>query len=73
MKYIVLEIQNNNGAISHLFDVFDDKNQAWSKYYAILSAAAISGLSVHTAMLFDDAGGVYGDQCFKNPPDEDHE
>lgn len=50
--YIVIEIQKNNeGIISPLIYAFNTKSEAESKYYNILSYAAISDLPKHGALL----------------------
>lgn len=56
MKYIVIEIQSNNGSVGHLFDAYDDWNLAQSKYHTVLAAAAVSAVEVHTAILCNDSG-----------------
>ena len=66
MKYIVIEIQNDGNQMAHLFDAFDDENQARSKYYTILAAAAVSKLKAHTALLCDEYGGIYESRCFRH-------
>lgn len=66
MKYIVIEIQNNDGQISHLFDSFDNERQAISKYHTVIAAAAVSGLTLHTGMLCDETGNVYEIRCFRH-------
>lgn len=54
-KYIVIEIQTAaDGTIGTLVYNFDSENEAESKYHSILSAAAVSGCPVHSAMLMDE-------------------
>ena len=64
--YIVIEIQNNDGSVAHLFDAFEDKLQAESKYHTVLAAAAVSNLAVHTAYLCTDDGRVIESRCYKH-------
>lgn len=66
MKYLVIEIQNTNGNVAHLFDAFDDRNQAESKYHLVLSAAAVSAVHVHTAMLCTDDGFTLEAKSYKH-------
>lgn len=57
MKYIVSEIQTdseNNVAILNW--QFDSINEADSKYYQILSVAAVSNIHIHAAMIFTNEG-----------------
>ena len=69
--FIVIEIQNDNGSIAHLFDAFEDRAQAKSKYHTILAAAAVSKLSVHSALLCTDEGYVLESECYKHGEEED--
>lgn len=53
--YIVLEIQTTS-TVETLVNAYEDRNQAESKYHQILSAAALSSVPKHSAVLMDDAG-----------------
>lgn len=53
--YIVLEIQTTS-TVATLVNAYEDRNQAESKYHQILSAAAISAVPKHSAVLMDDTG-----------------
>lgn len=59
--YWVVEIQNNNGTWSQIITQHPTLNEAESKYYTILSYAAVSDLTAHGAVLFDDKG-IYHQQ-----------
>lgn len=55
MKHIVIEIQKTvDGGIANLVSVHDTLPEAESKYHAVLSAAAVSGLPGHGAILMRD-------------------
>lgn len=56
--YLVIEIQTSGGKISTLNYQFDALNLAEQKYYSILSAAAVSSIDVHAAMIVDNRGVV---------------
>lgn len=59
MKYIVMEVQMfENGDISTPTYAYDNEHSALAKYYQILSAASVSSLPVHSAMMFT-ANGLY--------------
>lgn len=65
MKYLVIEIQTNtDGKIGILTFSYDDRNQAESKYHAVLAAAAISALPMHTCVLFQSDGILLARQCY---------
>ena len=68
MKYLVLEIQVNEGITSNLIYDFENKRQAESKYHTVLAAAAISNLDVHTAMLTDENGYLYETKSYTKIP-----
>lgn len=53
--YIVLEIQTST-SVATIVDSYEDRNQAESKYHQILSAAALSSIPKHSAVLMDDVG-----------------
>ena len=52
----VIELQNNSGTWSHIVTQHATREEAESKYYLILSYAAVSKLAAHGAVLFDDKG-----------------
>lgn len=65
MKYIVLEMQTHeDGTVGTLLTAYDNKNEAESKYYTILAAAALSTLPVHSAMLLTNNGTMLKCECF---------
>lgn len=54
--FLVVEIQKNNGQLSHLVTVHETIREAQSKYHTILAAAAVSGLERHSAAILQDDG-----------------
>lgn len=65
MKYLVIEIQTNaDGTVANLVYAYDDRNEAESKYHAVLSAAAISALPMHTCVLFQSDGILLARQSY---------
>ena len=61
MKYLVIEIQNTGAQISNIVTAHETRNDADSKYYSVLAAAAISEVPVHAAALLTEEG-----RCLKN-------
>ena len=53
--YIVLEIQSSD-ITATIVNSYADRNQAESKYHQILTAAAISAVPKHSAVLLADNG-----------------
>lgn len=72
-KFYVVEIQRfPNGEYGHIVHEEQDadeetaKNKGESKYYAVLSAAAISTQPSHAAILFDEEGNPLLNKCYKH-------
>jgi len=53
--YIVLEIQTST-SVATIVNSYSDRNTAESRYHQILSAAAISNVPKHSAVLMNDIG-----------------
>ena len=66
MKYYILEIQNNNGSYAHLVHTADTRMQAESVYHQVLTYAAISTLTTHSATLLTSEGSIIMYQCYKH-------
>lgn len=58
MQYLVIEIQKINDQLAYLVTTHDTREEAESKFYTVLAAAAISGLPLHAATLLNEAGNV---------------
>ena len=55
--FVVIEIQkNNNNQIATLVNAYENRNQAFQKYHSVLSAAAVSDLPVHSAVILTEEG-----------------
>lgn len=55
MKYIVIELQKNSDeSVGNLVYAYNTRAQAESKYYAVLSSAAVSSVPVHSAILIQE-------------------
>lgn len=65
--YIVIELQKNaDGHVANLVTEYPDLAQAESKYYAVLSAAAVSTIPVHSAIIVSEEGFPVKHQCYKH-------
>lgn len=49
--YIVLEVQDNGETKSTIPLIYEDENQAYSKWHLVLSYAAVSTLPYHACFL----------------------
>ena len=54
--YLVMEIQKTGEQVANLVYSYVNQNEAESKYYAILSVAAISTVEQHAVTLLTDQG-----------------
>lgn len=67
MTYIVIELQTNqDGTVGNLVYSYTDRGQAEQKYHLILSAAAVSQLPVHAAVLLTGDGRTLASQCYRH-------
>ena len=65
MKYLVIEIQTSaDEKVSTLVTQKDNLNDALSAYYMVLSAAAVSTVPVHAAVLMMNNGAVIKSEMF---------
>lgn len=53
--FIVIEMQTNDTTAT-LINAYEDKSQAEQKYHAILSAAAVSNIKIHSAIMLTSEG-----------------
>lgn len=56
MVFIVIEIQSDGETAATLINSFADRNEAESKFHAVLQAAAVSKVKIHSAVLMTDTG-----------------
>lgn len=61
--YIVIEIQTSN-TVTTLVNSYEDRNQAESKYHQILTAAALSSVPKHSAVLMNDVGQTIKNETY---------
>ena len=67
MKYMVIELQTaQNGTVSNIVTTHDELNQAESKYHQVLSAAAVSNVPKHAAVLMSSDGGFIAAECYEH-------
>lgn len=61
--YIVVEIQTST-TVATIVDSYEDRNQAESKYHQILTAAALSSVPKHSAVLMNDVGQTIKNETY---------
>ena len=65
--YIVIELQKSaDGAVSNIVNSYNSLEEAESKYYSILAAAALSQIPVHSAIIVSEEGFPVKHQCYKH-------
>lgn len=66
-KYLVIEIQANaDGTVGNLVYCYDTREEAESKWHGILSAAALSNVECHTAVMFSADGEEWQAQHYEH-------
>ena len=69
MKYIVIEIQtNSDDSVSTLVSSYEERNAAEQKYHLILSAAAVSQLPYHAAVMLTNEGQMVDHKSYYHQP-----
>ena len=64
-KYIVIELQTAaDGSVGNIVSTYDELPDAESKYHLILSAAAVSAIAEHAAVLMTSEGYVLETKCY---------
>ena len=56
MFVVIEKKKNNNNQIATLVNAYENRNQAFQKYHSVLSAAAVSDLPVHSAVILTEEG-----------------
>ena len=68
-KYVVTEVQvGQDGVAGTISNVYGTENEANAQYHQILAGAAVSGLAVHSAVMYTDEGFWLKGECFKHDP-----
>lgn len=71
MAYIVLELQTYaDGTTGNIIWSYDSILQAESRYHAVLSAAAISQVPIHAAVILDERGEKLANASYDHPVSE---
>lgn len=61
--FIIMEIQTNE-QVATIVNSYSDRNQAESKYHQILTAAAVSTVPKHGAVMLTDEGVRLKGECY---------
>lgn len=72
--FVVIELQTNaDGTLGNFVWSFQSEAEAMSKYHAVLSAAAVSSLPVHGAVVLRNDGLQLAGQAYKHGEEVDVE
>lgn len=69
--YLVLELQSNEGVLSTIPLQYDTEELAMQKYYLILSAAVVSTIDCHAAVVMDPRGVVLASMYYEHNTEAD--
>lgn len=64
--FIVLELQATEDNVAHFFTVYYSQAEAESSYHLVLSAAAVSTVPIHSALLMAADGQVLRSETYKH-------
>lgn len=64
--YIVVELQKTGNQVGNFVYAFENKNEADSKFHAVMSAAAVSAIPVHSAILIDEQCNIYNSGVYEH-------
>lgn len=70
--YIVMEIQTGD-SVATIVNSYSDRNTAEQKYHQILSAAAVSDVPKHGAVMLTDEGVRLKGECYIHEQEEEEE
>lgn len=66
--YIVIELQTNaEGQVANIVTAYENRLEAESKYHQILTAAAISSIYTHSAVILNERGEVERSEYYRHP------
>ena len=68
--FVVIELQQTD-TVATLVNSYADRNEADAKYHSILSAAAISQVPVHSAVMFTAEGNFIKSESYSHGEQEE--
>ena len=74
MKYVIVELQDMESQVANLVTAYASVNQAEQKYHEVLSAAAVSQVPVHSAIMLNSEGPYIKSEAYDHrQPDSQEE
>lgn len=69
--YLVIELQKNSeGTLSNLVTTHETLQEADSKFHQVLSYAAVSAISLHSATILSERGKMIRNECYEHKETE---
>ncbi len=66
MQYVVMELQDMGSQVANLVYAYSNVYQAEQKYHDVLSAAAVSNLPCHSAVMVNSEGMYIKSESYKH-------
>lgn len=73
MKYVIVELQDMESQVANLVTAYESVNQAEQKYHQVLSAAAVSQVPVHSAIMLNSEGQYIKSEAYDHRQPESQE
>lgn len=70
MKYVIVELQDMESQVANLVTAYESVNQAEQKYHQVLSAAAVSQVPVHSAIMLNSEGQYIKSEAYDHRTQE---
>ena len=70
MKYLVIEIQKNGDTVGNIVTAHNSRNEAESKFYTVLAAAATSSVEKHACSLLTEDGVCIKNEVYEHESEE---
>lgn len=70
MKYVVIELQDLGEQVANIVTAYASVNQAEQKYHEVLSAAAVSQVPVHSAIMLNSEGQYIKSEAYDHRTQE---
>lgn len=67
--FVVIELQQYNDTLQHIVTTHAALAEAESKFHTVLSAAAVSAVPVHSAVLLSGSGNVIKSESYRHGED----
>ena len=70
MQYVVIELQDSGSQVANIVNSYESVHQAEQKYHQVLSAAAVSQVPVHSAIMLNSEGQYIKSEAYNHRTEE---